>query len=186
MSNVPQHRLLQVARRYLKKASDVEPLAGMDLPGDVEQRDVQLAYLKSVVKLLRCSLHEGPAAEEGFGRLTENPPEGGAVILTAGSGGVAETSAEAGRGEAANGAGFGGLTSGGVGGFGGLEARTRPGGDHADPILGGAVKEGLVSPKVQALVKTLLEYRADTEDFRCIVFVERIATAKVGGFRESG
>jgi hypothetical protein len=169
----------------------------MDLPGDVEQRDVQLAYLKNVVKLLRCSLHEGPAAEKGFGGLAKSQLEGDALLLAAragegaGLGGVAETSTEADaarRGVAANGAGFGGLTgdsSGGVGegGVGGLEARTRPGGDHADPILGGAVKEGLVSPKVQALVKTLLEYRTDAEDFRCIVFVERIATAKVGGPR---
>lgn len=123
-----------MAKRYLKKVSELEPLPGSALPGDPEQREVQLAYLRSVVKLLRCTLQEGPAPREESGASPE-------------------------------------------------EAQHRPGGDHSDPILGGAVKDGLVSPKVQALVRTLLGYEGDAEDFRCIVFVERIATAKVSNLR---
>lgn len=52
------------------------------------------------------------------------------------------------------------------------------GGEHVDVIIGAAVADGKVTPKVQSLVKILLKYQ-QTEDFRAIVFVERVVTALV-------
>ncbi|MQL77205.1 hypothetical protein Taro_009609 [Colocasia esculenta] len=52
------------------------------------------------------------------------------------------------------------------------------GGEHVDVIIGAAVADGKVTPKVQALIKILLKYR-QTEDFRAIIFVERVVTALV-------
>ncbi|CAN6589034.1 unnamed protein product [Malus baccata var. baccata] len=52
------------------------------------------------------------------------------------------------------------------------------GGEHVDVIIGAAVADGKVTPKVQSLVKTLLKYQ-HTEDFRAIVFVERVVSALV-------
>lgn len=47
-----------------------------------------------------------------------------------------------------------------------------------DVIIGAAVADGKVTPKVQSLIKILLKYK-NTEDFRAIIFVERVVTALV-------
>lgn len=47
-----------------------------------------------------------------------------------------------------------------------------------DVIIGAAVADGKVTPKVQSLVKILLKYQ-QTEDFRAIIFVERVVAALV-------
>lgn len=47
-----------------------------------------------------------------------------------------------------------------------------------DVIIGAAVADGKVTPKVQSLVKILLTYQ-HTEDFRAIIFVERVVSALV-------
>lgn len=52
------------------------------------------------------------------------------------------------------------------------------GGEHVDVIIGAAVADGKVTPKVQSLIKILLKYK-NTEDFRAIIFVERVVTALV-------
>lgn len=52
------------------------------------------------------------------------------------------------------------------------------GGEHVDEIIGAAVADGKVTPKVQSLVKILLKYQ-HTEDFRAIIFVERVVSALV-------
>ncbi|OWM68603.1 hypothetical protein CDL15_Pgr023568 [Punica granatum] len=52
------------------------------------------------------------------------------------------------------------------------------GGEHVDEIIGAAVADGKVSPKVQSLIKILLKYQR-TEDFRAIIFVERVVAALV-------
>lgn len=52
------------------------------------------------------------------------------------------------------------------------------GGEHVDEIIGAAVADGKVTPKVQSLIKILLKYQ-ETEDFRAIIFVERVVAALV-------
>jgi endoribonuclease Dicer len=52
------------------------------------------------------------------------------------------------------------------------------GGEHVDVIIGAAVADGKVTPKVQSLIKILLKYQ-HTEDFRAIIFVERVVSALV-------
>ena len=52
------------------------------------------------------------------------------------------------------------------------------GGEHVDEVLGAAVADGKVTPKVQSLIKILLRYQ-HTEDFRAIIFVERVVAALV-------
>ncbi|KAJ9188235.1 hypothetical protein P3X46_003607 [Hevea brasiliensis] len=52
------------------------------------------------------------------------------------------------------------------------------GGEHVDVIIGAAVADGKVTPKVQSLIKILLKYQY-TEDFRAIIFVERVVAALV-------
>lgn len=47
-----------------------------------------------------------------------------------------------------------------------------------DVVIGAAVADGKVTPKVQALIKILLKYQ-HTEDFRAIIFVERVVSALV-------
>lgn len=47
-----------------------------------------------------------------------------------------------------------------------------------DVIIGAAVADGKVTPKVQALIKILLKYQ-NTDDFRAIIFVERVVSALV-------
>ncbi|PKA46582.1 Endoribonuclease Dicer like 1 [Apostasia shenzhenica] len=51
-------------------------------------------------------------------------------------------------------------------------------GEHVDEIIGAAVADGKVTPKVQSLIKILLKYQ-HTEDFRAIIFVERVVAALV-------
>ncbi|OEL29167.1 Endoribonuclease Dicer-like protein 1, partial [Dichanthelium oligosanthes] len=50
--------------------------------------------------------------------------------------------------------------------------------EHVDEVIGAAVADGKVTPRVQALIKILLKYQ-HTEDFRAIIFVERVVTALV-------
>lgn len=52
------------------------------------------------------------------------------------------------------------------------------GGEHVDVVIGAAVADGKVTPKVQSLIKVLLKYQ-HTEDFRAIIFVERVVSALV-------
>ncbi|CAK9143613.1 unnamed protein product [Ilex paraguariensis] len=52
------------------------------------------------------------------------------------------------------------------------------GGEHVDVIIGAAVADGKVTPKVQSLIKILLKYQ-HTQDFRAIIFVERVVAALV-------
>ncbi|XP_068669738.1 endoribonuclease Dicer homolog 1-like isoform X1 [Aristolochia californica] len=59
-----------------------------------------------------------------------------------------------------------------------LDSHVVSGGEHVDVIIGAAVADGKVTPKVQSLVKILLKYQ-HTEDFRAIIFVERVVTALV-------
>lgn len=47
-----------------------------------------------------------------------------------------------------------------------------------DEILGAAVADGKVTPKVQSLIKILLRYQ-HTDDFRAIIFVERVVVAQI-------
>lgn len=47
-----------------------------------------------------------------------------------------------------------------------------------DVIIGAAVADGKVTPKVQSLIKILLKYQ-HTDDFRAIIFVERVVAALV-------
>lgn len=47
-----------------------------------------------------------------------------------------------------------------------------------DVVIGAAVADGKVTPKVQALIKILLKYQ-HTDDFRAIIFVERVVSALV-------
>lgn len=58
------------------------------------------------------------------------------------------------------------------------ESHVVSGGEHVDVIIGGAVADGKVTPKVQSLVKILHKYQS-TGDFRAIIFVERVVTALV-------
>ncbi|XP_062209665.1 endoribonuclease Dicer homolog 1 [Phragmites australis] len=51
-------------------------------------------------------------------------------------------------------------------------------GEHVDEVIGAAVADGKVTPRVQSLIKILLKYQ-HTEDFRAIIFVERVVTALV-------
>ncbi|KAH0456706.1 hypothetical protein IEQ34_014613 [Dendrobium chrysotoxum] len=59
-----------------------------------------------------------------------------------------------------------------------LNSHAVSGGEHVDNIIGAAVADGKVTPKVQALIKILLKYQ-QTEDFRAIIFVERVVAALV-------
>ncbi|CAM6105698.1 unnamed protein product [Calypogeia fissa] len=52
------------------------------------------------------------------------------------------------------------------------------GGEHVDEVLGAAVADGKVTPKVQSLIKILLGYQ-HTDDFRAIIFVERVVAALI-------
>ncbi|KAG9131479.1 hypothetical protein Leryth_015296 [Lithospermum erythrorhizon] len=58
------------------------------------------------------------------------------------------------------------------------ESHVVSGGEHVDVIIGAAVADGKVTPKVQSLIKILLKYQ-HTNDFRAIIFVERVVTALV-------
>lgn len=47
-----------------------------------------------------------------------------------------------------------------------------------DVVIGAAVADGKVTPKVQSLIQILLKYQ-HMEDFRAIIFVERVVAALV-------
>ncbi|KAM0858796.1 hypothetical protein ACQ4PT_047614 [Festuca glaucescens] len=51
-------------------------------------------------------------------------------------------------------------------------------GEHVDEVIGAAVADGKVTPRVQSLIQILLKYQ-HTKDFRAIIFVERVVTALV-------
>ncbi|XP_042041645.1 endoribonuclease Dicer homolog 1-like [Salvia splendens] len=108
----------------------------------------QELYLDKVVSLLQCQLSEG-AILESDARETET------------NNGTADENApeELEEGE---------LTNNSV----------VSGGEHVDVIIGAAVADGKVTPKVQSLIKILLKYQ-HTDDFRAIIFVERVVTALV-------
>ncbi|KAL3639558.1 Dicer-like protein 1 [Castilleja foliolosa] len=109
----------------------------------------QESYLHKVVSLLQCQLSEGAISENNNGGTdTENTVADGN-----------QPSDEPEEGE---------LT----------DSHVVSGGEHVDVVIGAAVADGKVTPKVQALIKTLLKYQ-HTEDFRAIIFVERVVTALV-------
>ncbi|ERN08097.1 endoribonuclease Dicer homolog 1 [Amborella trichopoda] len=58
------------------------------------------------------------------------------------------------------------------------DSHVASGGEHVDEIIGAAVADGKVTPKVQSLIKVLMKYQY-TEDFRAIIFVERVVAALV-------
>ncbi|KAH1259634.1 Endoribonuclease Dicer 1 [Glycine max] len=109
----------------------------------------QETYLSKVVSLLKCQLSEGAASDKNAGI---DDSENGAAQ----SGSEHEEMEE---GELP-------------------DSHVVSGGEHVDVIIGAAVADGKVTPKVQALIKILLKYQ-HTEDFRAIIFVERVVSALV-------
>ncbi|KAJ1390790.1 Ribonuclease III domain [Sesbania bispinosa] len=109
----------------------------------------QESYLSKVVSLLKCQLSEGAVSDKNGG---VNDSEYGAAH----SGSEHEEIEE---GELP-------------------DSHVVSGGEHVDVIIGAAVADGKVTPKVQALIKILLKYQ-HTEDFRAIIFVERVVSALV-------
>ncbi|TKY61176.1 Endoribonuclease Dicer-like 1 [Spatholobus suberectus] len=109
----------------------------------------QESYLSKVVSLLKCQLSEGAVSDKNAGI---DDSENGAAQ----SGSDHEEMEE---GEL-------------------LDSHVVSGGEHVDVIIGAAVADGKVTPKVQALIKILLKYQ-HTEDFRAIIFVERVVSALV-------
>ncbi|PIN07709.1 dsRNA-specific nuclease Dicer [Handroanthus impetiginosus] len=108
----------------------------------------QESYLHKVVSLLQCHLSEGAIFENNTGG----------------------TDTESG---AADGNGPDELEEGEL-----TNSHVVSGGEHVDVIIGAAVADGKVTPKVQSLIKILLKYQ-HTEDFRAIIFVERVVAALV-------
>lgn len=109
----------------------------------------QESYLDKVVSLLKCQLLEGAVSDKDLRGVK-------------GDGGPAEDDGEPyeiEEGELPN-------------------SHVVSGGEHVDVIIGAAVADGKVTPKVQSLIKILLKYQ-HTEDFRAIVFVERVVAALV-------
>ncbi|XP_061359208.1 endoribonuclease Dicer homolog 1 isoform X1 [Gastrolobium bilobum] len=109
----------------------------------------QESYLSKVVSLLKCQLSEGAVCEKNAG-VDDSECD------TAHSGSKHE---EVEEGELP-------------------DSHVISGGEHVDVIIGAAVADGKVTPKVQALIKILLKYQ-HTEDFRAIIFVERVVSALV-------
>ncbi|CAA0826798.1 Endoribonuclease Dicer homolog 1 [Striga hermonthica] len=109
----------------------------------------QESYLHKVVSLLQCHLTEG-------------------AIMENNTGGTDNTENNAAEENGADEPEEGELT----------DSRVVSGGEHVDAIIGAAVADGKVTPKVQSLMKILLKYQ-HTEDFRAIIFVERVVTALV-------
>ncbi|OIW21387.1 hypothetical protein TanjilG_02532 [Lupinus angustifolius] len=110
----------------------------------------QESYLSKVVSLLKCQLSEGAASDKNAGA---DDSECG-VVQQSGS-----EPEEIEEGEL-------------------LDSHVVSGGEHVDVIIGAAVADGKVTPKVQALIKILLKYQ-HTSDFRAIIFVERVVSALV-------
>ncbi|KAK6148498.1 hypothetical protein DH2020_019410 [Rehmannia glutinosa] len=108
----------------------------------------QESYLHKVVSLLQCNLSEGAILENNTGGTDTQNS------VTDGNG-----TDEPEEGELTN-------------------SHVVSGGEHVDVIIGAAVADGKVTPKVQSLIKILLKYQ-HTEDFRAIIFVERVVAALV-------
>ncbi|XP_073126907.1 endoribonuclease Dicer homolog 1 isoform X2 [Henckelia pumila] len=108
----------------------------------------QESYLITVVSLLQCNLSEGA--------ISENNATGSDMDDASVNGNVPDELEE------------GELTT----------SHIVSGGEHVDVIIGAAVADGKVTPKVQSLIKILLKYQ-HTEDFRAIIFVERVVAALV-------
>ncbi|GAB4861487.1 Dicer-like protein 1 [Ancistrocladus abbreviatus] len=109
----------------------------------------QESYLEKVVSLLQCQLSEGAASSKDI------------------------SSAEVGNGSPQGGDTMGEIEEGEL-----PDCHVVSGGEHVDVIIGAAVADGKVTPKVQSLVKILMKYQ-HTEDFRAIIFVERVVAALV-------
>lgn len=108
----------------------------------------QESYLSKVVNLLQCQLSEGAVSENNLKRAAADH-------------GVTREASdlEIEEGELP-------------------DSFAVSGGEHVDVIIGAAVADGKVTPKVQSLIKILLKYQ-HTDDFRAIIFVERVVAALV-------
>ncbi|KAH1130295.1 hypothetical protein J1N35_001673 [Gossypium stocksii] len=109
----------------------------------------QESYLNKVVSLLQCQLSEGAVTEKDM------------------------NNAEAENCNAQDGTNTDDIEEGEL-----PDSHVVSGGEHVDVIIGAAVADGKVTPKVQSLIKILLKYQ-HTEDFRAIIFVERVVAALV-------
>ncbi|XP_058753395.1 endoribonuclease Dicer homolog 1-like [Vicia villosa] len=110
----------------------------------------QESYLSKVVSLLKCQLSEGAVSDKNDG-----VDDSGNRAAHNGS----DEPEEIEEGELP-------------------DSHVVSGGEHVDVIIGAAVADGKVTPKVQALIKILLKYQ-NTDDFRAIIFVERVVSALV-------
>nr|PNR62718.1 hypothetical protein PHYPA_001142 [Physcomitrium patens] len=110
----------------------------------------QKLYLKKVCTLLRCSLREGAAG-------SRDPAEH--VGCADFEDDKIQEPTDVGEGELP-------------------DSHAVSVGEHLDEILGAAVADGKVTPKVQSLIKVLIGYQ-HTDDFRAIIFVERVIAAQV-------
>ncbi|PIA34920.1 hypothetical protein AQUCO_03700286v1 [Aquilegia coerulea] len=109
----------------------------------------QESYLNKVVSLLQCQLSEGAVSDKGVNCVeVENGFDQSKGVID-----------EIEEGELP-------------------DSHVVSGGEHVDVVIGAAVADGKVTPKVQSLIKILLKYQ-HTEDFRAIVFVERVVAALV-------
>ncbi|KAL5989061.1 Dicer-like protein 1 [Asimina triloba] len=108
----------------------------------------QESYLKKVVALLQCQLSEGAVSDKEA--KSTNVKNNDAL-------GDGPNEMEEGELE---------------------DSHVASGGEHVDVIIGAAVADGKVNPKVQSLIKILLKYQ-HTQDFRAIIFVERVVAALV-------
>ncbi|KAK6239622.1 hypothetical protein QUC31_005091 [Theobroma cacao] len=109
----------------------------------------QESYLNKVVSLLQCQLSEGAVTDKDM------------------------STAEAENKSAEDGTSPDEIEEGEL-----PDSYVVSGGEHVDVIIGAAVADGKVTPKVQSLIKILLKYQ-HTEDFRAIIFVERVVAALV-------
>ncbi|KAF9600916.1 hypothetical protein IFM89_013823 [Coptis chinensis] len=109
----------------------------------------QESYLKKVVSLLQCQLSEGAVSGKDVNHIeVENGIDQRDGVVD-----------EIEEGELP-------------------DSHVVSGGEHVDVVIGAAVADGKVTPKVQSLIKILLKYQ-QMEDFRAIVFVERVVAALV-------
>nr|AUH15437.1 dicer-like 1 protein [Dimocarpus longan] len=109
----------------------------------------QESYLSKVVSLLQCELPEGAASNK-----------------------------DAKEADLENGIAHNGINSDEIEEGELPDSHIVSGGEHVDEIIGAAVADGKVTPKVQSLIKILFKYQ-HTEDFRAIIFVERVVAALV-------
>ncbi|KAK6916929.1 Ribonuclease III domain [Dillenia turbinata] len=110
----------------------------------------QESYLSKVVSLLQCQLSEGAVTSKDTEAMNMDCP-----FIAQRCDGVDDIE----EGELPDG-------------------HVASGGEHVDEIIGAAVADGKVTPKVQSLIKILLKYQ-HTDDFRAIIFVERVVAALV-------